>query len=121
LLQHEGRPNDEPKPEIPVELQFRPGDGSRPAPDDLSHHLEPGQVNPEPAPEIDEPFMHGAGADVAPAGPAMIVENPDSLIPEHPGVIERGSADEPRAERRREAEPAVSKPAKGKRGKRGRR
>lgn len=104
VLQHEGRPNDEPPPEIPVEEQFKPGDGSLPPADDLSHLLEPGQVNPEPEPEIDEPFMHGYEAEnnVKPAGAAMIVENPDSLLPETPGVVERGNAKHPRVARRNE-------------------
>jgi hypothetical protein len=117
LLQHEGRPNDEPEPEIPVELQFMPGDGSQREPDDMSHLLEPGKTNPEPEPEIDEEeqFMPGTGEQPDLGGhmadrPVMIVENPDSLIPEFPGLVARGDEGHPRVANRNAPEDAPRAP-----------
>src|SRR5215203_4029107 len=86
MLQHEGKPNDEPPPESESPA---PGRGLKAM---VQHHqheyIKPGETNPEPKAESDSP-PPGQGMS-QPAGPPMIIENPDSLIPEEPGLIERG-------------------------------
>ena len=73
MLQHEGKPNDEPPPksESPT-----PGRGLEAM---VQHHqheyLKPGETNPEPPAESDSP-PPGQPAPLE-TGPPMVIENPD--------------------------------------------
>lgn len=89
MLQHDdGRPNDEPPPESDSPA---PGTGVPPRAEYVPPVPE-GSTNPEPPAESDSP-PPGTG-EVAEAGPAMVVENPDSLIPHTEGFVERRESDQ---------------------------
>lgn len=85
-LQEVGRPNAEPPPgsDSPT-----PGTGEL-QPVHEHEYLKPGETNPEPPAGSDSP-PPGSGEVVA-AGPAMVVENPASMIPPTEGLIERSAA-----------------------------